>query len=125
MTTSERAPQTAADADARETAPIEGTVATPQKDPRQLEQEIERTREQLGETVQELVARVDVKSRAQAKANEISGRVKSQTVQAREAVWGSRERWMPFAAAAGVMVVGFASLWEWSRRGRAARLGTY
>jgi hypothetical protein len=53
-------------------------------DPQQLEQEIERTREQLGQTVQELAARADVKSRARAKAAETAGRVKSTTVQARQ-----------------------------------------
>ena len=131
MTAGERAPQTT-DADAKETAPIEGTVAAPPQDPRQLEQEIERTREQLGQTVQELVARVDVKSRAQAKANEISGRVKSQAVQARQKAWDATPEqvrrvvtkgaqrgpdfWMPIAAAAGVLAVGFTALWEWTRR---------
>ena len=41
------------------------------------------TREQLGETVQELVARADVKSLARAKAAELRGRVKDTTSQAR------------------------------------------
>ncbi len=50
----------------------------------QLEQEIERTREHLGETVQELAARMDLKSVARAKAAEVTGRVKSTTVQVRE-----------------------------------------
>jgi hypothetical protein len=75
----------AADADAQETAPLTGRIAAAPDDPRQqLEQEIERTREQLGETVQELAARADVKSRARAKAAEVAGRVKSMTVQARK-----------------------------------------
>lgn len=94
---------------------ITGTVATPANDPRQLELEIERTREQLGETVQELVARVDLVSRARGKASEISDRVKSTTVRARETA-GGPEVWMPVAAAAVVIVVGFAALWEWNRR---------
>lgn len=69
-------------ADAQDTAPLTG-VAAPPDDLRQLEAEIERTREQLGATVQELAARADVKTRARAKAAEFTGRVKSTTVQAR------------------------------------------
>jgi Protein of unknown function (DUF3618) len=69
-------------ADARETAPLTG-VAAPPDDLRRLEAEIERTREQLGATVQELAARADVKTRAQAKVAEVTGRVKSTTAQAR------------------------------------------
>jgi len=113
---SELSPQATPDGDAPQAAPISGTVATAPVDPRQLEQEIERTREQLGETVQELVARVDVKSRARAKAAEVSGRAKSTALQVRKTVWEGRERWMPLAAAAGVIVVGFWALSEWSRR---------
>jgi len=52
--------------------------------PQQLEQEIERTREQLGETVEQLAARADVKSRVQAKAAEVSGRVKATAGQAQQ-----------------------------------------
>jgi hypothetical protein len=115
MTTSE---ETAPGSELSPQAPITGTVAAPPKDPRQLEQEIERTREQLGQTMQELVARVDVKSRARAKAAELSGRVKSTTAQARKTAWEGRDVWMPAAAAAGVIIVGFAALWEWNRRAR-------
>lgn len=66
-----------------EPAPVTGRVAAPPDDARALEAEIRRTREQLGETVQELAARVDVKSRARAKAAQVSGRMKNATVQAR------------------------------------------
>jgi hypothetical protein len=47
-------------------------------DPRALAQGIERTREQLGETMEKLVARVDVRAQARQRATEISGRVKGQ-----------------------------------------------
>ncbi len=70
--------------DTAETAPLSGTVAAPPDDARRLELEIERTREQLGETVQELIARADVKARALAKATEVSGKCKSTMVQARK-----------------------------------------
>jgi Protein of unknown function (DUF3618) len=48
-----------------------------------LRQEIERTREQLGETVEQLTAKTDVQGRARAKAAELTGRAKSTTAQAR------------------------------------------
>jgi Protein of unknown function (DUF3618) len=46
-------------------------------DVQQLEAQIERTREQLGATVDQLAAKVDVKSRARAKAAELTGRAKA------------------------------------------------
>src|SRR5438093_11456523 len=67
-------PETASQADAAPTAP---------DDPQELEREIERTREQLGETVELLAAKADVKSRAQAKATELSERIKSKAGQVR------------------------------------------
>ncbi len=78
----------------------------------EIEQEIERTRERLGETVEELAARADVtgrardkvagvRAKAQDKATELSGRVKrSQVVQ---------RRW-PLAVAAAVLIAGSAAL---------------
>ena len=68
-------PETAAQADA---AP----AAT--NDPQELEREIERTREQLGQTVELLAAKADVKGRAQAKATELSERIKSKAGQVRQ-----------------------------------------
>jgi hypothetical protein len=91
-------------------------VAGAPVDPRLPELQVERTREQLGETVQELVARVDLKSRAQAKVTELSASVKSITVQARDTVWQARARWMPLAAAAGVHIAGFGAIGLWGRR---------
>lgn len=55
-------------------------------DPQQLRQEIEQTREQLGETVEQLVAKADVKSRAQTRAAKVSERVKSKTSKAQDQV---------------------------------------
>jgi hypothetical protein len=48
-----------------------------------LRQEIERTREQLGETVDQLAAKADVQGRARAKAAELAGRAKGTAAQAR------------------------------------------
>ena len=78
-----------------------------------IQQEIQRTREHLGETVDELAARADVKARAREKvteardrAAELSGRVRRSRL--------ARRRW-PLAVAAGVLVAGSAAIW-WRRR---------
>jgi hypothetical protein len=72
----------------------------------ELQQEIEQTRQQLGQTVDELAAKTDVKARARAKATEVSGRVRqSQLVQ---------RRW-PVALAAGVLIAGSVAVWRWRK----------
>ncbi len=80
----------------------------------EIQQEIERTREHLGDTVEELAARADVRTRAKAKATEMKGRAAEAAGQLRQrrltqggAAQGRHEaprRW-PFAAAAGAVVV--------------------
>jgi hypothetical protein len=111
----------AVSADGPEAAPLTGRIAAPADDPRQLEADIERTREQLGETVQELAGRADVKSRARAKAAEarrnaaaragsVRRQVSSKTVAARQKVIsagaGRKEQLRTRAAAVG------APVWE-------------
>jgi len=57
-----------------------GTVPDSEQE---LRQDIERTREQVGATVEQLAAKTDVKARARAKATEMAGRMKGKTAQAR------------------------------------------
>src|SRR5579863_4367731 len=83
----------------------------------ELHQEIEQTRQRLGETVDELAAKTDVKARARAKAAEakvltrakaaeLSGRVRrSQLLQ---------RRW-PVALAAGALIAGSVAIWRWKK----------
>ena len=72
----------------------------------ELQQEIEQSRQRLGQTVDELAAKTDVKARARAKATEASGRVRrSQLVQ---------RRW-PVAVAAGVLIAGSVAVWRWKK----------
>lgn len=49
-----------------------------------LTEDIDRTRQELGETVEALVARADVKARARDKTAEVAGRVSSTASQAKE-----------------------------------------
>jgi hypothetical protein len=79
----------------------------------QLEQEIERTRDHLGETIDELAGRADLKARARVRAAEIkaraqdraadvSGRVRQSQVVQNQVM---QRRW-PVAVAAGVLIAG-------------------
>jgi predicted RecB family endonuclease len=76
-------------------------------DRQEIEQEIERTREQLGQTVAELAAKVDVPARARGKAAEVAGRVKATVggLPARARRSQVLQRRWPLAAVAGVVVV--------------------
>ena len=67
---------------------IEGKVvdAAPGQpdDPQELREEIERTREHHGRTVEALIAKTDVKARAQDEAGRLIGRLKARVTQARQ-----------------------------------------
>ena len=54
----------------------QGSPEAPPDNPEALVEEINRTRDELGNTVEALAAKVDVKSRAQQKATEVSGQLK-------------------------------------------------
>jgi anti-sigma-K factor RskA len=76
----------------------------------EIQQEIERTQGHLGETVDELAARADVKARARAraaiikdKAAEMSGQLRQSQLAQGDAVW---RRWPLVAAAAGAVLIG-------------------
>jgi hypothetical protein len=135
---SELSPQATANADRAETTPLTGRITAPADDSQRLVAEIERTREYLGEIVQELAARVDVKTRARAKGAEVSGRMKSAAVQVRNRaaavgapVWeatpeqvrravtqganSARDHWMPLGLAAGALIVGYLAVRQWNR----------
>ena len=53
-----------------------GETGSPPDNPEALVGEINRTREELGNTVEALTAKVDVKARAQSKVSEVSGQLK-------------------------------------------------
>jgi len=76
----------------------------------EIQQEIERTQSHLGETVNELAARADVKARARAKAAMIKDKAAGMSGQLRQGQLAQddavRRRWPLVAAAAGVVLVG-------------------
>jgi hypothetical protein len=78
-----------------------------------IQQEIDRTREQLGDTVEELAARADVRTRARARAAEMKDRAAGAAAQLRERRLSlsstgrhAQRRWPVAAAAAGAVVIG-------------------
>jgi type IV secretory pathway VirB10-like protein len=142
------APRTALPADAK---------TRPPDDVAQLQQEIERAREQLGETVEQLVAKADVRARAHDKVSELAGRVKGKASRARAqagdgagsvrdqvaskaaavsqkaksagtavtqqlpgrvaaAAGHARQRRVPLAVAAGVLIAGYLVVRRWRTR---------
>lgn len=60
-----------------------GDAPWPSDDPRVLREEIERTREQLGATVEALAAKADLKSQAGQKLGQLTGRLTAKADQAR------------------------------------------
>ena len=78
----------------------------------ELQQEIEQTREHLGQTVNELAAKADVKSRARAKTAEVKGKAADVSGQVRRSQVVQR-RWPLAVATAGVILVSIA---VWRRR---------
>jgi hypothetical protein len=67
-------------------APAQRGSAPAPSDDTELKKEIERTREELGETVEALIAKTDVKARAKDQVAQLSGRVQEKTMQAKSAV---------------------------------------
>ncbi|HXT88629.1 MAG TPA: DUF3618 domain-containing protein [Trebonia sp.] len=98
----------------------EGTLIPPGTDDvARLRAEIERTRDHLGATVEQLAAKIDVKSRARAKASELSGQL---TRQAKSATAQARKQPDLLSAAAGSLVaLALIILFVRGRRGRRGR----
>jgi hypothetical protein len=123
----------------------QGAGAGPPSDATELERDIELTRERLGETVEALAAKTDVKARARDKVGEVTGQVRAKGDQlrakgsaragalserlknsdlkstgiagAQRAIATVRERPVPAAATAAVVMAFLIAAWS-RRRGR-------
>jgi hypothetical protein len=83
----------------------------------ELHQEIEQTRQRLGETVDELAAKTDVKARARAKAAEAKVLIRAKAAKVSGRVRRSQllqRRW-PAAVAAGVLIAGSLAIRRWKK----------
>src|ERR1700747_513608 len=103
--------------------------STPQSAP-DIQREIDQTRERLGQTVEELAAKADVKTRAQAKVAEVKTRARVKAAEASEQVRRNqvvRRDWPLALVAAGVLLMGAAlarrrrTMWRPSRYRRRRR----
>ena len=91
----------------------------------ELEQEIERTREHLGGTIEELAGKADMRARARARAAEVKARAQDRAADVSGRVRQSKalrsqvlqRRW-PIAVAAGVLIAGSVIIRR-QRRGKA------
>jgi ElaB/YqjD/DUF883 family membrane-anchored ribosome-binding protein len=111
-------------------------VTTSPDGQQELEKEIEQTRERLGETVEALAAKADVKTQAQEKLGQLTARLKGKATeatrqlrlqdkanqakqQATQAGQQIRKRPVPAAATVGVigaLVLFFTLIRRWTRR---------
>ena len=73
-----------------------------QRTPEELRRDIERTRRELGDTVEQLSHKADVKAQVRAKRDEVEAR--------------ARENPLPVGAAAAGIAVGLLALWIIRRR---------
>jgi hypothetical protein len=89
-------------------------------DTEQLKAQIEQTREHLGRTAEQLVAKVDVKARTQARVTDLTQRAKDATsqvqAQAPMALKLASKHRTKLIIAAGVLVAGALAVTIWSRR---------
>ena len=89
-------------------------------DEQELQREIERTREHLGDSVDQLAAKADVRAHAKAKAAELTGRLRSTVGQAKDraAAGGgaTRQRGALMAAGASVLLGAYLLRLWWRNR---------
>ena len=93
---------------------------------RELQEEIEQTRERLGQTVEELVAKADVKARAQAKAAEVKVKAQDKAADMKTRAVGMsgtvrqsqvvRRRWPLAAVVASAILIGSIVVWRRQQR---------
>jgi anti-sigma-K factor RskA len=82
----------------------------------ELRQDIERTRQQLGETAEALAARADVTARAKQKVNQVKDQATARAIQVRkQAVGGLLSSPSALAATAAVVFAAIA-IAAWRRR---------
>jgi len=87
-------------------------MSAEERSPEQIRADIDKTRAELGDTVEALAEKTDVKARAKAKAEEVKARVQAAAPESpREAEALVRSNPKPFAIAAVVLLLFL--LWRW------------
>jgi hypothetical protein len=83
--------------------------------PEEIQREIEQTREHLGQTVEELAAKADMKTRAQAKVADVKARARTTAAEASGRIRQSqavRRDWPLALVAAGILAMAAALAWK-------------
>ena len=81
----------------------------------EIQQEIERTRKRLGQTVEELAAKADVKARARAKATEMKAKAQAKAAEVSGQIRQNQavpRGWPLAATATGVAMMASALIWR-------------
>lgn len=95
-------------------AAAETKAAGDEKSPAEIRTEIEETRSELGDTVEALAEKTDVKAQAKAKVEDVKAQVKEAAPESPEEAQALvRQNPKPFAIAGGVVVLFL--LWRWLR----------
>ncbi|HEY0279165.1 MAG TPA: DUF3618 domain-containing protein [Solirubrobacterales bacterium] len=91
--------------------PGERPINSPDPSPAEIREEIDATREALGDTVEALAEKTDVKAQAKAKAEEVKEAAPRSPAEAQAL---ARRNPRPLAIAGGVLAL--LLLWRWRRR---------
>jgi succinyl-CoA synthetase beta subunit len=81
----------------------------------EIQQEIEQTREQLGKTVEELVAKADIRATARNKAAKVKARAQDQVAELTGRARRNQVvqlRWPLAVTAAGLALAAYAAIWR-------------
>jgi len=92
-----------------ETTPQDPEDQQEERDPVQIERDIELTREELGDTVAAVAEKADVKQQAKAKAQEAKERAKAKVTGAKQAATAKKDEFAAKAAEAAPESAGEAS----------------
>ena len=83
----------------------EGSAVSETRSPDEIRADIEQTREEVGDTVEALAAKTDVKARTRDRVDEVKAKAKASTPESgQEVVAKVREKPAPFVLGAAVLV---------------------
>jgi chromosome segregation ATPase len=99
------------ESEAAHAAPSDGATSAEERRPEEIREEIEETREELGDTVAAVTEKTDVKKQAQAKVEDVKAQA---AAKAEEAQTLAKQNPQPLAIAGAV--VGLLVLWRLLRR---------